>query len=239
MRRNIIFLILFFCLLGGLWFYLEIETRDFVENLPETPSTRIKDTSDRSFRATRDMPPDTRMSSGVPETNEQNDSESIVMDDSSTQQDTSEQGPDNFDWRDDDEYPNTQVIRDPWAVEEASPLLITNHEEMTPEELSEATHALRIKQFGDIPEVHTLTEIELKFLKRIPTTVDEDIAYFEAAFHLFPSQEIEHSLTLAKFKKAKGPNFNIDGKDIEALRELGIKIERSGNQLIVNPLPTQ
>lgn len=237
MRRNIIFIILFFCLLGGVFVYLEIENRDFVENLPEPPSMRIKDTSDRSFPATRDMPPDTRMSSFTTETNEQNDSESVVIDDSNTQQDTSERGPDNFDWRD-DEYPNTQVIRDPWAVEEASTPLIINPEEMTPEELSEAVHALRIKKFGDIPEVHTLTEIELKYLKRIRTTVDEDIAYFEAAFHLFPSKEIEHSLELAKFKKAKGPNFNIDGKDIEALRELGIKIERSGNQLVVNPPPT-
>ena len=237
MIRNIVFISIVFCLFGGWFVYLEINTRDFVEDLPKPPSTHINDTSVRSSSAIPDIPDEERHP--IPtQISEQSNSESIVKDDTSTQQDATEQDPDNFfDWRNDDQYPDSQVIRDPWRLKETDTALITNHEEMTPDELSEALHALRIKQFGDIPEVHTFTEIERKFLKRIPTTVDEDIAYFEAAFHLYPSQEIEHSLKLAEWKKSKGPNFNINGKDIEALRKLGIKIERRGNQIIVNPPP--
>ena len=46
-----------------------------------------------------------------------------------------------------------------------------------------------IEQFGDIPEVHTYTNLLLKLLLQEPLTAEESSAYLEARDHLWPKQK--------------------------------------------------
>ena len=46
-----------------------------------------------------------------------------------------------------------------------------------------------IEQFGDIPEVHTYTNLLLKLLLQEPLTAEESSAYLEARNHLWPDQK--------------------------------------------------
>jgi len=71
-----------------------------------------------------------------------------------------------------------------------------------------------IKQFGDIPQVHTIADFHLRSplgIKRV--TRETFIAYFEAIYFLFPTEA--HRLAL---EEARKPEL-IRGPELEALRE--------------------
>ena len=54
--------------------------------------------------------------------------------------------------------------------------------------------AVLIKQFGDIPEVHTIAEYQQKQIQGIPVTMDERTAYFEARTRLWPNERNQETL---------------------------------------------
>ncbi|MYA57712.1 hypothetical protein F4X88_15605 [Candidatus Poribacteria bacterium] len=58
-----------------------------------------------------------------------------------------------------------------------------------------------IKNHGDIPEVHTYLDIQLKFLLDQHVTDDERLAWLKAQFHLFPTKKNRD--LLKKYQKAK------------------------------------
>ena len=91
----------------------------------------------------------------------------------------------------------------------------TSSETPTPDEKADFVHDQWIQMFGDIPQVHTLSEYMRKIYKRERMTIDEEIAGLEAAHYLFP--EGGHGLMLAirKTQKAQG----LDEDDFEIVYE--------------------
>ncbi len=72
---------------------------------------------------------------------------------------------------------------------------------------AEYFRAQLIKQFGDIPEVHTLADIELKTRSQIPLTQDEMIRNLEATYELWPDPRTLKSLERLQKDKAAGKPF--------------------------------
>ena len=91
----------------------------------------------------------------------------------------------------------------------------TSSETPTPDEKADFVRDQWIQMFGDIPEVHVLSEYTRKIYKRERMTIDEEIAGLEASHYLFP--EGGHGLMLAirKTQKAQG----LDEDDIEVVYE--------------------
>ena len=78
-----------------------------------------------------------------------------------------------------------------------------------PELFVQQMRAQLIKQFGDIPAVHTFADLTLKELQWIPLTLDEMVAYLNAQYLLWPSENTLKSLKLAREMKAKGATLRM------------------------------
>ena len=63
-----------------------------------------------------------------------------------------------------------------------------------PLERNDYFRAVLIKQFGDIPEVHTIADYQQKQIQGIPVTLDERIAYREAQVRLWPNERNQEAL---------------------------------------------
>ena len=61
-----------------------------------------------------------------------------------------------------------------------------------------------IKQFGDLPEVHTVADLELRNALGIPTTVDEFLDFVEAQYALWPHEKTLRTLKRLRKAKAEG-----------------------------------
>ena len=59
---------------------------------------------------------------------------------------------------------------------------------------AEYFYAQLIKQFGDIPEVHTVGEYELDVARGVPLTLGKIEAYLEANYHLFPNEKTKKAI---------------------------------------------
>ena len=78
-----------------------------------------------------------------------------------------------------------------------------------PELFVQQMRAQLIKQFGDISAVHTFADLTLKELQWIPLTLDEMVAYLNAQYLLWPSENTLKSLKLAREMKAKGATLRM------------------------------
>jgi hypothetical protein len=122
---------------------------------------------------------------------------------------------DTYDWRDDRAFDAGSPKVDAWKVLNAQPAdtepVSSEDSEVypppnwqkteDPELRAEYFHAQLIKQFGDIPEVHIVAERERKRARQIPVSLDEQITFLEAQYHLWPSPNTLK--TLEKLKKIK------------------------------------
>lgn len=79
---------------------------------------------------------------------------------------------------------------------------ITRIEDMDPDELADMTLASLLRQFGDIPEVHTFTALKRKKLKKHPLTLDEHIEYTAAQYYLWPDPRTQKTLEIFLEKRA-------------------------------------
>ena len=94
----------------------------------------------------------------------------------------------------------------------------TSSETPTPDEKADFVRDQWIQMFGDIPQVHTLSEYMRKIYKRERMTIDEEIAGLEAAHDLFPDGG--HGLMLEMFKTMKAQGIPIIyEEDIPNLRD--------------------
>ena len=64
-----------------------------------------------------------------------------------------------------------------------------------------------LRQFGNIPEIHIVADMELKKRQWIYPTRDEHIAYLEALYRLFPDKGTLEDLENERQRKAKGKPF--------------------------------
>ena len=125
---------------------------------------------------------------------------------------------DGYDWLDDSAFDATLPQKDPWkqtsaqkvAVEasnsEAAEIYPPRNWYKTEDPVLRAEYygAQMLKQFGDIPEVRTVSDWERKkTMGRIPTH-EELIIYLEALYHLFPREGTLRALNYHRELSTKG-----------------------------------
>ena len=185
MRKVILFISVIVILMAGWIFYLNKEKKNFIENLPQSPAVVNQ--------------PINNSSSSVNEMEDSNDFvEGRVV----------EVDGEIF-------IPDARVHETLPQEQTASAEKKTSSETPTPDEKADFVRDQWIQMFGDIPQVHTLSEYMRKIYKRERMTIDEEIAGLEAAHYLFP--EGGHGLMLAirKTQKAQG----LDEDDFEIVYE--------------------
>ena len=95
-----------------------------------------------------------------------------------------------------------------------------------------------LRQFGNIPEIHIVADMELKIRQRVYPTRDEQITYLEALYELWPNKETLADLEYQRKVKAAGkPLAVIYSNTPEAhIREKMIEIygqERSNKKVMI------
>ena len=186
MRKLIISAILSVVFACGIFVYTEWDKRRFVDCLPQPPVVeQIVDTPTHLHSHTHDEPVPTPHSNtgGVDsesrgEENTVSTSTDPIFEDDPPQIDETEAALQTAAaWHTDDEHAH-QSNRSPFARK------ITPVEDMDPDELADMTLVSLLQQFGDIPEVHTFTELSRKKFKNEPLTLDEHIDFIKAKYSL-------------------------------------------------------
>ena len=123
-----------------------------------------------------------------------------------------------YDWRDDDAFDVTPPKSDPWKqTHPESETTDTADDTYPPRDwyktedpvlYAEYFYAQLLKQFGDIPEVHTVGEYELNAAKGVPQTIGELEAHLEANYYLFPSEKNKKAIEDFQEIKALGATMN-------------------------------
>ncbi len=75
---------------------------------------------------------------------------------------------------------------------------------------AEYRRAHLIKQFGDVPQVHTFVDGFLKLKLEIPLTLDEKMEHVEAMYDLFPDERTRQTIEFLKEWKASGRPFKME-----------------------------
>ncbi len=121
-----------------------------------------------------------------------------------------------YDWRDDSAFDSSEQQTDPWKNREAQgaeKFDSADNETYPPPNWyktedpvlrAEYYGAQMLKQFGDIPEVHTVSDWELKKAMGIIPTHEELISYLESLYHLFPREGTRRTLDYHRELRAKG-----------------------------------
>lgn len=226
MRRIILaaFIVILACV--GWVLYLEHDKQEFLNSLPQVPSPAVEEPI-QTEPPSGDSVQQAEFEVKITKTDV---SESVVEQDERAA-DVSE----HYDWRTegDAEHYDRRTERDaernngvadhthaaqdvdPWQEmktrqeREARGTLITHPDEMEPDALIDAIHHQLVERFGDIPPVHTFTELKRKQAKRIPLTLDEMITYREAQLHLFPHENTRKSLEFLREIKVSGAKFEM------------------------------
>ena len=126
-----------------------------------------------------------------------------------------------YDWQEDSVFEAPLSTTDPWkqTYPEQKPTEADDtypprdwHKTEDPELYTEYLRAQLLKQFGDIPEVHIIAEDARKRRLEITPTQDEFIAYLEALYHLWPSEQTLRTLERHRRLKAEKAQVNITYK---------------------------
>ena len=122
--------------------------------------------------------------------------------------------PDKYDWKDDNTVEAPPPTNDPWKHTHPKTELTQAANDTYPPQnwyktedpvlRAEYYGAQMLKQFGDIPEVHTVSDWELKKAIGITPTHEELITYLEALYHLFPREGTLQTLNYHRKLRAKG-----------------------------------
>ncbi|MDE0423451.1 MAG: hypothetical protein OXN25_01145 [Candidatus Poribacteria bacterium] len=228
--KKIISLAIFFALLGSFYLYIEIDKRNFVNNLPQPPVLVEQPINNRPVHQNLE---ETTMP------NIQKTTTSSKTEGSDLEQEGSvvrEKGISDYDWRTDVEHPHEHLpITDPWGnllkEDQAKKrgTWIGDPETMDPDELYSAEYNQLLEKFGDIPQVHTVMEYERKFANNIPLTLEEKIIGLKAQHYLFPSESTRKTIDYYKWQQSKGgvdALKRIKPEDIEYLQSLGIEVKK-------------
>ena len=224
--KKLIFLAISLLAIGALWFYVEIDTQNFVDSLgqppqpmaepvPESPSTPSASELETMFPSEGSEKDDTETEASVDVANEKPKA--------------------NFNWTTDGDTalepaqtdPFTDFITDFQAKERDT--WIGDPDEMDPEELHNATYNQLIERFGDIPAVHTVMDYEWKWNNNIEISIEGEIEWLEALMEIFPSESSRKTLAYYKWLYPRGSSpediGNITASDIKHLRSMGISVE--------------
>ncbi len=203
MRNLILPAIVLVLLIAGFQIYFEVAKKDFDKSLPQVPEpVEQQNESARSKPLDVEDAEESSKETGVAEG-------AAAAADTSVHPHTHEDDADvDVDWRDDTQHSHTHEV-EPWpqihsheSEEAEGPPPKVWFEIADPYERAEARRAQLIKQFGDIPAVHTNVDISLKLQLGEVITLDEEIALYEATYSLWPHEETLKSLKSAQADKA-------------------------------------
>lgn len=223
--KRLIFLTIFFLILGAFCLYTEIGTRNFIKRLPQLLQSTERTEANKS--SMMDQEPN-----GVDAPNTFEPASTAELSEQKIPNAGKLQKPKpTFDWRNDEERPSKNKQIDPFgdyiseqqAKERGT--WIGDPETMNPDELYDAEYKQLLERFGDIPQVHIHMEHIQKFKSDVPMTLDEEIAGLEATQYLFPSGRTSRTIAYKKWLQTKGDRgFNLEPGDLDYLRSLGIKV---------------
>lgn len=181
----------------GIFFYTKWDNQRFADSLPKPPT--VEQTVVTHSDPHEDPVPATPSSTfGVDsepgaEENTVSTSTEQISEEDTPKGDAEEQTEDISQtpaaWQTDDKHQH-QSTRSPFAKK------ITRVEDMDPDELADMTLVSLLKQFGDIPEVHTFTALTRKKFKNEPLTLDEHIDFTAAQYHLWPDPRTKKTLEI-------------------------------------------
>ncbi|MYC77866.1 hypothetical protein F4X10_19040 [Candidatus Poribacteria bacterium] len=207
--RTFTFISIAFVLLIGVGvIYVQWETKNFVESLPEplstsdpTPETQ-QDSSvavpDTVNNTRQPLPEDESSDVSFENAGEVNEGDASSRETVNTAVPVEENiGPqdDDFNWQNDDVQSLGHPLQiDPWQSAEDRKA----HRRAGPNITPEALRSQLVERFGDIPEVHTFVELDQKQNQRQPLTLDEYILYNESMNHLFPNKKTEQAIKMLK-----------------------------------------
>lgn len=126
-------------------------------------------------------------------------------------------GSDEYDWQDDSTFDVTLSKSDPWmqTYPEQESTDVTDdtyppqdwYKTEDPQLRAEYFYAQLLKQFGNIPEVHTVGEHRLQMAQKVPIHIDKYIEYLEACNTLWPDPDTSSLINDMRKDKAKGIKF--------------------------------
>ena len=225
MKRSFFIVVVFLVLLIGVCVYIEVSTRDFVENLPKAPQ-KSEHTSDNAVL------PSAQTGKSVPTFDSQGESDTTEPSVS-----VKDEIPSDFDWTDDDiplsnweqeqNDPFTDYIAEQQAKERGT--WIGDPETMDPEELHNAEYNQMLEQFGDIPAVHISMMYKHRYNNNLPISFEEEIEWQEALVELYPNETNKKTLAYLRWLYPRGAYpediGDITPDDIAELRSMGISVK--------------
>lgn len=223
--KTTFFSVVFLVLLIGVCVYVEVSTRDFVDNLPKAPQKSEHTTDDVVLPAPQTEEPVPSLDSQ--EERDTTEHSALVKDET----------PSDFDWTDDEiplsnwkqeqSDPFTDYIAEQQAKENGT--WIGDPDTMAPEELHNAEYNQMLEQFGDIPAVHTAMRYKHKFNNDLPISFDEEIEWQEALVELYPNETNKKTLAYYRWLYPRGSYpediGDITPADIAELRSMGISVK--------------
>ena len=118
-----------------------------------------------------------------------------------------------YDWRHDSVFNRSQPKVEPWKQTYPEDKSVNDTDDIYPprdwyktedsELFAQYMRAQLIKQFGDIPAVHTFTDLTLKERKKIPLTYNEYTDFLKAQYSLWPSPNTLRTLKHHRERKAR------------------------------------
>ena len=82
-----------------------------------------------------------------------------------------------------------------------------NTEDQDPVVYTKYLRAHLLREFGNLPEIHIVADIELKKRQRLYPTLDEYIQYLQACYRLWPSPQLVKDVRDALERKAEAKPF--------------------------------
>lgn len=208
MRKWLIAPFIFVAFACGIFVYTEWETRRFADSLPTPPTVEQQsvDTHPHDYPHPHEDPvPATpsnasgfdtqtiiRENSGPPETSEEDIAQMEIEEETFSVEESAPA------WLTGDKHEH-KPTKDPFGKKRKTQ---TEIEDMDPDEYADMILVGLLKNFGDIPEVHTFTEFTRKIKKGEELTLDDRIEFTAAQYHLWPDPRTKKTLEIFLEKRA-------------------------------------
>ena len=225
--KRIILICIFLVVLVGFCVYIEVSTRNFVDSIPKTPTSKANHKPQVNA-----VPSDTPATAKpVPLFDSEHITENTEKDTAAVKNEI----PTGLDWTDDEaahenlEKDSSDPFSDHLVLQEAIERGTLITADMSGEELYNAELNQMLEQFGDIPEVHKVMEFNRKFDSDAPISLDEKIEYQEALVKLYPNSTNKKTLAYYKWLYPRGNSPEdigaINPEVIAELRAMGISVK--------------
>lgn len=237
MKRMLVSLLLFVCLMVGWGIYLEIDKRNFIQSLSQQLELAGISTSSTAPSAVEMIPP-TKTDRGQTKARVDNKHEGTSQE-VAAQNASVDEIVDSDQWFDDvnldlagEPVPDASRRSDAFDVG-----LTTDSAQIEPDDpFGEALRKELVERFGNIPQVHTYIDFGRRW-RDGTLTPDEDIERLEAQMYLFPNESTRKTLFFQRWLKANGGVMPQPTEETLAyLKAQGIQVTKTvtGTEVRVN-----